>query len=146
MAVERSSSTGTAAVGAWCPALTPPTHLATSKGWQPNRPPMSGLWVATTIVAAALIRRWRSTGTAAVAAHAVWAVGDYYSSSGSVQTLVEHWNGSTWSTVPSPNPGMGYNYLSGVGAVSAHDVWAVGNYAAGSSGADQTLAEHWNGS
>lgn len=37
----------------------------------------------------------------------IWAVGsttlDY---SGNSRTLIEHWNGSLWQTVPSPNPGM----------------------------------------
>src|SRR5262249_355882 len=68
----------------------------------------------------------------------VWAVGFYYN--GPRQTLVEHWNGSTWSVVPSPNPDMDDDTLNGVTAISSSDVWAVG--AAGTG----TLTEHWNGS
>ena len=59
------------------------------------------------------------------------------------QTLVEHWNGTAWTVVPSPNPGTNANFLNGVAAVSANDVWAVGYYYNGST--DQTLVEHWNG-
>ena len=60
------------------------------------------------------------------------------------QTLVEHWNGSAWSVVPSPNVGGSYdNALYGVAAVSANDVWAVGHDGDPITG--QTLVEHWNG-
>jgi len=56
------------------------------------------------------------TGVTALSASDIWAVGYSHSSSGVEQTLTEHWNGTTWSLVPSPtNPG----------AVSS-DVWAVG--------------------
>ena len=65
------------------------------------------------------------------------------------QTLVERWNGSAWSVVPSPNPtpplsgGPVSNELYGVAAVSSNDVWAVGTSV--DFGAGQTLIEHWNG-
>ena len=42
-------------------------------------------------------------GVAADSASDVWAVGNYQTN-GVVQTLVEHWNGSAWSVVASPNP------------------------------------------
>src|SRR5204862_547524 len=73
------------------------------------------------------------SGVAAVSANDIWAVGG---------SLIEHWDGSNWSVVPSPSPSAGYSNLYGVAAVSANDVWAVG-----SSGYDpfQTLTEHWNG-
>src|SRR5437868_7057687 len=32
------------------------------------------------------------------------------------------------AVVPSPNAGVGNNYLEGIGVVSANDVWAVGYY------------------
>src|SRR5436305_126985 len=50
----------------------------------------------------------------------------------------------TWSVVPSPNVGSSTNVFQGVAAVSASDVWAVGDFV-NSSGNDQTLTEHWNG-
>src|SRR5262249_29515838 len=56
----------------------------------------------------------------------VWAVGEQQSSDGIFQTLVEHWDGTAWSVIPSPNPGATGNHLYGVDAVSPTDVWAVG--------------------
>ena len=43
------------------------------------------------------------------------------------QTLIEHWNGTTWSVVASPNVGTQLNGLNGVTAVSTSDIWAVGS-------------------
>lgn len=76
-------------------------------------------------------------------ANDVWTVGTYTNNSNIVQTLIEHWNGSAWSVVTSPNVGSSHNYLQGVAAVSATDAWAVGYF---SSSSRQTLIEHWNGS
>ena len=55
------------------------------------------------------------------------------------QSLVLHWNGSTWSRVTSPNLGA-QTVLKDVIALSPTDAWAVG-YASGSG----ALALHWNG-
>jgi hypothetical protein len=85
------------------------------------------------------------TGVGVVSATDVWVVGTYYTDTTSIaQTLVERWDGTAWSVVDSPNQGTSYNYLSGVGAVSANDVWAVGSYYNGST--NHTLVEHWDGS
>src|SRR4030095_13245300 len=59
------------------------------------------------------------------------------------QTLVEHWNGTAWSVVPSPNSGTDANELNSVAVVGPNDVWAVGSWSIGS--VKQTLTEHWNG-
>ncbi len=83
-------------------------------------------------------------GVAVVLANDVWAVGYYYNGSGISQTLVEHWNGTSWLVVSSPNVGTSSNYLYGVAAVSTNDVWAVGNHS-NCCGPGQTLIEHWNG-
>jgi hypothetical protein len=87
-------------------------------------------------------------GVAAVSSKDVWAVGLAYAAGSLTDTLIEHWNGTSWSIVPSPNVVDGGNILSGVAAVSATDVWAVGSSRVlGSSGSEsQTLIEHWNGS
>jgi hypothetical protein len=80
----------------------------------------------------------------AVSASDVWAVGGSQFGS-SLATLTMHWNGSVWSVVPSPDPGVGgSHFVYGVAAVSAGDVWAVGEslYV----GVGQTLILHWNGS
>ncbi len=81
---------------------------------------------------------------AAVSSSDVWAAG-YYTSGLTNQTLIEHWNGSFWQTVTSPNEGSRDNFLYGLAAVSANDVWAVGYYV-DSAGFKQTLTEVWNGS
>jgi len=62
-------------------------------------------------------------------------------------TLAEHWNGTTWSPQPTPNPsGATSSVLSGVSCTSATTTTctAVGSYV-NSSGVQQTLAERWNG-
>jgi len=57
-------------------------------------------------------------------------------------TLTEHWNGTAWSIVTSPNASQG-NVLSGVTCTSASDCWAVGEYSNGSS-YSQTLIERYS--
>lgn len=94
-------------------------------------------------------------GVAAVSASDVWGVGyDYTGQTSTQATLTEHWNGSSWSVIPSPSPGnttrcgsgVGYtgNVLTGVAAISTTDAWAVGQVCGYSN--SQTLTEHWNGS
>ena len=73
----------------------------------------------------------------------VWAIGGWGASGPVLQTLVEHWDGSTWSVVPSPNVGSFDNELLGEAMVSSDDIWAVGNYIQGNQA--RTLIEHWNG-
>ncbi|MFL5734562.1 MAG: hypothetical protein ACJ78Q_15365 [Chloroflexia bacterium] len=84
-------------------------------------------------------------GVAVVSANDVWAVGTYISPVGTNQTLIEHWNGSAWSVVPSPNVGTGQNWLWGVASLSANDAWAVGYSRSTPTGPLRTLVEHWNG-
>jgi hypothetical protein len=75
-----------------------------------------------------------------------WAVGDIGLAPFDVQTLAEHWNGSAWSIVPTPNVGVStFNALNGVTCVTSTDCWATG-LGNGTNTTDQTLAEHWNGS
>lgn len=83
-------------------------------------------------------------GVVAVSANDVWAVGYYstYSIGSGSRTLTLHWDGITWSVVPSPNVGTGDNFLYGVAAVSTNDVWVVGNYIGN---AERTLTMHWDG-
>lgn len=82
------------------------------------------------------------TGVTAISGSDVWAVGDFQTStsSGTVfQTLTEHWDGTAWSIVPSPNGTGPEAELRGLAAVSSSDVWAVGDSGSG------TLTEQWNG-
>jgi hypothetical protein len=60
-----------------------------------------------------------------------WAVGYRQTSNGGWRTLAEHWDGTAWSVVATPNPNLnGVNQLTGVKAVpgAADTVWAVGSY------------------
>src|SRR5437868_1085841 len=54
-----------------------------------------------------------------------------------------HKNCGGWSSVASPNVGTGSNFLYSIAAVSANNVWAVGEY--GNGNGSSTLVEHWNG-
>jgi hypothetical protein len=59
-------------------------------------------------------------------------------------TLVEHWNGTAWSIVPSPSPGSN-DALTGVTESGTSDLWAAGyDTPSGATGA-QTLTLNWNG-
>lgn len=65
-------------------------------------------------------------------------------------TLILHWDGTTWSIVPSPNVGPNStsqsNRLLGITANSADDIYAFGSYfAADGSGNQMTLLLHWDG-
>jgi hypothetical protein len=72
------------------------------------------------------------------------AVGYDYENS-SINMLVEHWNGSTWSIQATPDPSGGsYPSYYGVSCSSATSCVAVGGYLA--TGNWQPLAEYWNGS
>lgn len=72
---------------------------------------------------------------ASVSANDVWAVGTNNS-----QTLTQHWNGTAWSVVPSPNA-RSSDKLNGVAAITTSDVWAVGSV----NNTTPPLIIHWNG-
>jgi hypothetical protein len=82
----------------------------------------------------------------ALSANDVWAAGDSVDAiSGNYSTLIEHWNGSAWSIVPSQNPsGSIYNFLWGIEALSANDIWVMGRSYTGNS--YPGLIEHWDSS
>jgi hypothetical protein len=94
-------------------------------------------------------------GVVALAPNNVWAVG--FSTpvappkSAATLTLIEHWDGASWTVVTSPNVGPNSVYqsnrLEGIAAVSPTDIWAFGSYfAANGSGHQMTLLLHWDGS
>jgi hypothetical protein len=63
-------------------------------------------------------------GVDAISANDIWAVG-HSGDPGSIplQTLTEHWNGTSWSIIPSPSPGTyNGNVLNAVAAVSTNDM------------------------
>jgi len=85
-------------------------------------------------------------GVAVVSPTDAWAVGSALDASFSGRTLTQHWDGTAWTIVPSPNPserGVGSNLLS-VAATSSNDVWAVGDVDTGEF-VMGTLTERWNG-
>jgi hypothetical protein len=77
----------------------------------------------------------------------VWAVGYQEGDCYRVFTVVEHWNGSAWTKVTSPNPSndpcFGANYLTGIAAVASNDVWSVG-YQETNPGYGELII-HWDG-
>jgi hypothetical protein len=79
-------------------------------------------------------------GVTCVASNDCIAVGGAGASQNLHSTLVERWNGSSWSIVSTPNPEGTKSELRSVSCVSANDCWAVGN-----SKGTTALAEHWNG-
>lgn len=84
------------------------------------------------------------TGARAFSRANAWAVGHYFTTS-TLQSLIEHWNGRTWTRVAHPNPSRGQNFsfLGGIAGTSPSDLWAVGSYQVNL--LDQTLIEHWHG-
>src|SRR5262249_46889519 len=54
-----------------------------------------------------------------------WAVGNVGAAQRANQTLIEQYNGSAWSVVPSPDQGTGNNALNGVSMIPGAG-WAVG--------------------
>jgi hypothetical protein len=82
-------------------------------------------------------------GVAATAANDIWAVGNYQDGDGYQHTLTEHWNGSAWTVVSSPDPGAHNNRLFGVAALAPDNAWAVGWQA--STNIPQPLFLQWDG-
>ncbi len=87
------------------------------------------------------------SGVTVITPDNAWAVGRYFNQRSALyQTLVEHWNGGHWGVVSSPNANSTDSGLNSVAALSASDIWAVGEYLTnGDNGVYQTLIEHWDG-
>jgi len=87
-------------------------------------------------------------GVSAVSATDAWAVGSYIDdTTAHSDTLILHWDGTSWSQLASPNPSS-YNFLLGVSAVSATDAWAVGDHEPSTDRFGcrcRTLILHWDG-
>jgi hypothetical protein len=82
----------------------------------------------------------------ATSANDVWAVGSSQDGKLPSRTLIQHWDGTAWSIVSSPNPDSQFNELRGVAAISANDAWAVG-YRGGTKNETpiETFILHWDG-
>jgi hypothetical protein len=83
-------------------------------------------------------------GVAATSPPNAWAVGQtaFRGACGpTCATVIEHWDGSAWTLVPSPNPpSVLVNVLLGVAATSPRNAWAVGT-----NDYESTLIARWNG-
>jgi len=85
------------------------------------------------------------SGVSVVSANDVWAVGGSAQGSRVGNPLTEHWNGTTWTIVPAPQPPGSVAAFSAVSALASNDIWAVGSSTIGSN-PSQNLTEHWDGS
>jgi len=81
-----------------------------------------------------------------------WAVGESFSSGSGANenglTLIEHWNGTDWSIVPSPNPAVGSgdsDVLTSISGTGTDDLWAAGQDLNENTMTISLLFEHWNG-
>jgi hypothetical protein len=82
-------------------------------------------------------------GVAAASSKDVWAVGAKIGPDNPDfgEQLIEHWDGTAWSEVKSPL--VEGDSLRAVAAISANDVWAVGDRS--EQGFENALIEHWDG-
>ncbi len=94
-----------------------------------------------------------STAVTALSPTDVWATGAEVGRTGGRHprtfpiAAIEHWDGTSWSIVTSPNPNPGgASTLQGIAAISANDIWAVGAFGGTSAVPSEfTLTEHWDG-
>jgi hypothetical protein len=128
----RASVAATLAIGV-IGIVTPSVGVAASSSW--------------TIVSspnAAGVANYLNAAACATASDC-WAVGDV-STSTNYQTLTEHYDGTAWSVVGSPNgTSTDTNQLFGVACGSTTNCWAVGAWT-GLNGITSTLIEHYDGS
>jgi hypothetical protein len=130
--VAAGSATTALAVGEAGEPLSRPTHPLTQK------------WNGTNLsaVAAPNLGRWAILfGVAAASATEAVAVGfgvDVYG--GPEVTLIERWNGSSWSTEAGADPSPISNHLLGV-AQAGGQWWAVGSRVGGARDKSRTLIE-----
>jgi hypothetical protein len=89
------------------------------------------------------------SGLSAGSATDMWAIGAYtFDSGGSLHSknLAWHWNGTAWTAMAAPSPGItsaGTSGLTGAAAISPANVWAVGFTE--TTNAQATVSVHWNG-
>lgn len=93
------------------------------------------------------VKQVQLNSVSAARSNDVWAAGfaDNVSCQAGVcgRTLVEHWDGSQWTRVASPNPGLA-DYLYGIAAISLTDVW-VGGQEWASLSSDFPVLLHYDG-
>jgi hypothetical protein len=88
----------------------------------------------------------RLEGVVAIAHDDAWAVG-WSGSPGSLddRNVAMHWDGTSWSIVPTPQPGgASVDRLLAIDADGPNDVWATGIYW-DSASYDRSVIMHWDG-
>ncbi len=131
---------------------TAPDGTVWAAGWADSSPgapyPLLLRWNGTawTQVPAPVQGFGELFGVTAVSADNAWAFGYTITGSATVLshgvTLILHWNGATWTRVPSPNVGLDSD-VTGVAAVSADSAWAIGY--TDISHSENALLLRWNG-
>lgn len=90
-------------------------------------------------------------GVSGTSANDVWAVGMAQDpATAPSRTLITHFNGSSWSLVPSPSNDTAINFLTSVVALSPTNAYAAGYHAPAPTTSnptpkDETLILHWDG-
>ena len=125
----------------WSPVALAP--VAGPPAAAPATPAVPGCgWVWSTMATQSPGAEYNSLTDIRVGAEGdIWAVGSTRDSGAAMATLIEHYDGSNWTVVPSPNVGTDDNRLYAVAPISATSVWAVGSYLDDGG----TLAEHYDG-
>jgi hypothetical protein len=112
--------TAPSATDAWAVGYTP--HFPLFDHWDGEHWHLISRWPASTRAGPGPSGAGSLYGVAAHSANDIWPVGVSNS-----KTLVDHWDGTRWSLVPSPNLHAGWNGLSAVGLGALGEVWAVGS-------------------
>jgi len=156
--IERGKATGWQVV----PSPTPPgtqSTLANVFSWQPTDAWAVGSYVNGSTKA--LAEHWNGTSWSIVptpnpsstmneltavdsfSADDAWAVGRYRDdSTGATKPLVEHWDGTSWTVVPTPSLSSADSSLAGIGHIKNH-LWAVGSTFSTATSSNRTLVERY---
>src|SRR6185503_13522211 len=108
-------------------------------GWTRERRP-EGVWGLSSVIAITPDDAW-AVGYAATRAIVV-----HPQDPTPTRAVAVHWDGASWSIVPTPIPGVYSATLRSVAGLGTNDVWAVGTQKSHRGGALRTLIERWDGS
>jgi hypothetical protein len=118
-----------------------------SRGRQPGRQTvLAEHWDGSTWSATSLPSEPAGSGPGAVTVAGsspadVWTIGTYSASAGGLLSFIDHWDGSSWSRVPVPNPSGPHpiDVLQGLSVRTTSDAWSVGE------ASTKPWILHWNG-